>query len=132
MKGVWRDHGLALFFGLILLAALAGQALAGVAEYNNQQLTDGLQEISLGQYLTSSSFAVDVAENWQSELGHRNPNPSEPRTPPPGSRLNTTAPQTRGRSVTSTVNGRRRFILTAAAGSGSGTSPGRPASRTTR
>jgi hypothetical protein len=68
MKGVWRDHGLALFFGLILLAALAGQALAGVAEYNNQQLTDGLQEISLGQYLTSSSFAVDVAENWQSEF----------------------------------------------------------------
>ena len=67
MKTVWRDHGLALFFGLIFLAALAGQALTGVAEYNNQQLTDGLQQISLGQYLTSSSFAVDVAENWQSE-----------------------------------------------------------------
>ena len=67
MKTVWRDHGLALFFGLIFLAALAGQALTGVAEYNNQQITDGLAEISLGQYLTSSSFAVDVAENWQSE-----------------------------------------------------------------
>jgi hypothetical protein len=58
---------LALFFGLIFLAALAGQALTGVAEYNNQQLTDGLEQISLGQYLTSSSFSVDVAENWQSE-----------------------------------------------------------------
>jgi len=67
MKTVWRDHGLALFFGLIFLAALAGQALTGVAGYNNQQITDGLQQISLGQYLTSSSFAVDVAENWQSE-----------------------------------------------------------------
>ena len=67
MKTVWRDHGLALFFGVIFLAALVGQALTGVAEYNNQQLTDGLQQVSLGQYLTSSSFAVDVAENWQSE-----------------------------------------------------------------
>jgi len=57
MKTVWRDHGLALFFGLIFLAALAGQALTGVAEYNNQQITDGLAEISLGQYLTLSSFA---------------------------------------------------------------------------
>ena len=66
MKAVLRDHGLALFFGLIFLAALIGQALTGVAEYN-QQLTDGLQRISLSQYLTSSSFAVDVAENWQSE-----------------------------------------------------------------
>jgi len=67
MKSVWRHHGLALFFGLIFLAALVGQALTGVAEYNNQQITDGLEQISLGQYLTSSSFAVDVAENWQSE-----------------------------------------------------------------
>jgi hypothetical protein len=67
MRTVWRDHGLALFFGVIFLAALVGQGLTGVAEYNNQQLTDGLQQVSLEQYLTSSSFAVDVAENWQSE-----------------------------------------------------------------
>jgi hypothetical protein len=67
MKTVLRDHGLALFFGIIFLAALAGQALTGVAEYNDQQITAGLQEITLGQYLTSSSFGVDVAENWQSE-----------------------------------------------------------------
>ena len=48
MKTVWRDHGLALFFGFIFLAALVGQALTGVAEYNNQQITDGLEQISLG------------------------------------------------------------------------------------
>jgi len=65
-KTVWRDHGLAFFFGLIFLAALIGQALTGVA-YDNQQITAGLQQVSLGQYVTSSSFAVDVAENWQSE-----------------------------------------------------------------
>ena len=67
MKTVLRNNGLALFFGLIFVAALIGQALTGVAEYNNQQIVDGLQQVTLGQYVTSSSFAVDVAENWQSE-----------------------------------------------------------------
>ena len=67
MKSAIRNNSLSLFFGLIFVAALIGQALTGVAEYNNQQVVEGLQQITLGQYITSSSFAVDVAENWQSE-----------------------------------------------------------------
>ncbi|HEX3286933.1 MAG TPA: DUF6766 family protein [Mycobacterium sp.] len=62
-----RDNSLALVFGLLFLIALAGQAIAGHADFNSQQRTDGLTPISMGRYLTSSSFAVDVAENWQSE-----------------------------------------------------------------
>lgn len=62
-----RDNSLTLVVTLILLAALAGQAVAGLASYNEQAKTAGLAEITLGRYLTSSSFAVDVAENWQSE-----------------------------------------------------------------
>jgi len=62
-----RNNGLYLFFGALFLAALIGQALTGVAEYNNEQLAAGLPAISLGYYLTSAAFAVDVAENWQSE-----------------------------------------------------------------
>jgi hypothetical protein len=62
-----RDHSLGLTFGLLFLAALVGQAFAGHADFNAQQLTDGLPPVSLGRYLTSASFAVDVAENWQSE-----------------------------------------------------------------
>jgi hypothetical protein len=62
-----REHSLSLFFGLIFLAALVGQAFAGRAEYNAQQVVDGLATLSLGEYVTSSDFAVDVAENWQSE-----------------------------------------------------------------
>ncbi|MET8040641.1 DUF6766 family protein [Micromonospora sp. NPDC005215] len=54
-------------FGLLFLTALVGQALAGHADFNQQQLSDGLQPISLGRYLTSASFAVDVTEDWQSE-----------------------------------------------------------------
>lgn len=63
-----RDHLLSLAFGGLLLASLVGQALVGVVGYNEAARTAGLQEISLGRYVTSSAFAVDVAENWQSEF----------------------------------------------------------------
>jgi hypothetical protein len=62
-----RNNGLSLFFGLIFLLALLGQGLTGHALFNEDQLSAGLDEISLGQYLMSSNFAVDVSENWQSE-----------------------------------------------------------------
>jgi hypothetical protein len=62
-----RDHGLSLFFGLLFLLALLGQAVSGLAAYDNQQLTTGGEPVSIWHYVTSSSFAVDVAENWQSE-----------------------------------------------------------------
>ena len=67
MRKVLRDHGLGLFFGLIFLAALVGQAVAGWHQFNNDQAAEGLDVISLGDYLTSATFAADVAENWQSE-----------------------------------------------------------------
>lgn len=67
MKRILRDNGLGIVFGLLFLASLAGQAISGLADYNNHQIADGGQVLTLGQYLTSSDFAVDVAENWQSE-----------------------------------------------------------------
>ncbi|SDR93011.1 DUF6766 family protein [Microlunatus soli] len=63
-----RENGLSLFFGTILVMALAGQAVAGLAEFNDQQLVAGLQPLTMRDYLLSSDFAVDVAENWQSEF----------------------------------------------------------------
>jgi len=62
-----RQNSLSLVFGVLFLAALVGQALAGLAEFNNQQVADGLATVSLGEYVTSADFAVDVTENWQSE-----------------------------------------------------------------
>jgi hypothetical protein len=59
---------LSLFFAALLLVALVGQAVSGVAQRNREQLEAGLDPLSLGRYLTSSSFAVDVTENWQSEF----------------------------------------------------------------
>jgi hypothetical protein len=62
-----RDNALSLFFLLIFLAALVGQAFAGWMQLNDQQTAGHLATIGFGRYLTSADFAVDVTENWQSE-----------------------------------------------------------------
>jgi hypothetical protein len=62
-----RDNGLSIFFGVIFLLALFGQSLTGRADENNHRRTQGREEVSYAHYITSSDFAVDVAENWQSE-----------------------------------------------------------------
>lgn len=67
-RSFWRDNSLSLVFGGLLLLTLAAQSWWGVRLYNDEARTAGLQEISLWRYVTSSTFAVDVAENWQSEF----------------------------------------------------------------
>jgi Domain of unknown function (DUF6766) len=67
MRKFVRQNSLGLFCGVIFLLALVGQALAGWKQFNDEQLAESLSQISVPQYLTSASFATDVAENWQSE-----------------------------------------------------------------
>jgi hypothetical protein len=67
VKALLRENSLTLAFSVLLLAALVGQALTGEASYNEAASDAGLPTLTLGQYVTSSQFAVDVAENWQSE-----------------------------------------------------------------
>jgi hypothetical protein len=67
VRGFLKGNGLSLAFGALFLATLVGQAFAGMAEFNDQRLSEGLAGVSLVRYVTSSSFAVDVMENWQSE-----------------------------------------------------------------
>jgi hypothetical protein len=67
VKRYLRENSLGLVFGLLFLAVLIGQAFAGHADFNQQQLSEGLQPISFWRYVTSASFGVDVMENWQSE-----------------------------------------------------------------
>ena len=62
-----RANALSLAFGAYFLITLVGQALSGVADVNEQQVVNGLEPVSLLDYVTSSSFGVDVMENWQSE-----------------------------------------------------------------
>jgi len=63
-----RENSLSLVFGLMFLAALVAQAFAGWHQFNAEQVAEGLGTIGLGSYVTSADFAVDVAENWQSEF----------------------------------------------------------------
>jgi hypothetical protein len=67
MKQWVRDHGLTLFFLVLFVATLIAQALVGHADYNHDQVAHQNEAISLGTYITSSVFWVDVMENWQSE-----------------------------------------------------------------
>jgi hypothetical protein len=67
MRRFLRENSLSLVMGALFAGALVGQAFSGWSEYNNEQLASGLATVSLGQYVTSASFAVDVTENWQSE-----------------------------------------------------------------
>ena len=68
--GFLRASALTLAFSAVFLGTLVGQALSGVADFNAQQIANGLEPVSLGAYVTSSSFGVDVMENWQSEYLH--------------------------------------------------------------
>lgn len=67
LRTLVRDQGLTLFFGTLFVLTLVGQALTGLASFNEEQRGAGLEPVTLTQYLTSSAFAVDVTENWQSE-----------------------------------------------------------------
>ncbi|MGC0330674.1 hypothetical protein RKD23_003664 [Streptomyces sp. SAI-170] len=62
-----KHNGLTLAFGAGFLLTVAGQAVSGHAEFNNQLVADGLHPLSFPDYLATSDFAVDVTENWQSE-----------------------------------------------------------------
>jgi hypothetical protein len=67
VKRFLRENSLGLVFGVLFLIVLVGQAIAGHADFNQQQLAENLPPVSLGRYVTSASFGVDVLENWQSE-----------------------------------------------------------------
>jgi hypothetical protein len=65
--GFLRANALGLAFGALFLVTLVGQAISGTADFNAQQIANGLEPVSMSEYVTSSSFGVDVMENWQSE-----------------------------------------------------------------
>ena len=62
-----RQHGLSIAFGTLFALALIGQSIAGLFAFNEEQASHGMSPVSYGDFVTSSEFVVDVAENWQSE-----------------------------------------------------------------
>ena len=67
MRRFIKENSLTIFFLLLFLGALGGQAVAGHADYNDQARAHGDPTLSMGRYVMSSDFGVDVMENWQSE-----------------------------------------------------------------
>jgi hypothetical protein len=63
-----RNNSLSVFFGLLFLAAVVAQSVAGQRAYNAEQAEHGSPRISYTRYLTSSDFGQAVMENWQSEF----------------------------------------------------------------
>jgi hypothetical protein len=62
-----RDNSLSIVFGLLFLAALVGQSIAGYHEENEVLAAHDEATMSYGRYLVSSSFGAEMLENWQSE-----------------------------------------------------------------
>lgn len=68
MRRAIRDNGLSLFFLALFALALVGQSIAGFFRNNSELADHGMPTIGFGEFVTSSDFLVDVAENWQSEF----------------------------------------------------------------
>ena len=67
MRAFVKHNGLSLAFLGLFLAALVFQAIAGHADFNEDQDRHGDPRISFLRYVTSSEFGGAVMENWQSE-----------------------------------------------------------------
>ena len=67
MWRIVRDQSISIFFGVLFLASVVGQAFAGVRAHNADAVEHGEQAISLWRYVVSSDYGRAVLENWQSE-----------------------------------------------------------------
>jgi hypothetical protein len=67
VKRFLKHNGLSIFFLVLFLGALFFQAVAGHADFNEDQDMHGNPHMSFGRYVLSSQFGSAVLENWQSE-----------------------------------------------------------------
>ncbi|GAA4385379.1 hypothetical protein GCM10023152_36160 [Agromyces bauzanensis] len=62
-----RQHELSTAFGSLFVLALIGQSITGPIEFNEKEASHGAPPVGWGEFITSSEFVVDVAENRQYE-----------------------------------------------------------------
>ncbi|MDQ0096110.1 DUF6766 family protein [Paeniglutamicibacter psychrophenolicus] len=67
MRKALRSQMLSITFAVLFLGALVGQSFAGLAVYNENQVAHRSSPAGYWDFVISSNFVVDVAENWQSE-----------------------------------------------------------------
>src|SRR5688572_27469043 len=68
MPRLLRDNGLSLVMFGLFLVFLAGQAVAGWKEHNDDQVEHGGSPDGFVEYLGTGHFWEAVFENWESEF----------------------------------------------------------------
>ena len=68
MRRFLRDNGLTLVVFALFLLFMAGQTVAGAAQYNEERRSHGEPPVALPAYLASGHFLEATAENWESEF----------------------------------------------------------------
>jgi hypothetical protein len=68
MTKVLKNNGLSIVFITLFLLSMAGQAITGLQQHNEQMQELGGQSLSMSQYLTSGHFLQSTFENWESEF----------------------------------------------------------------
>jgi hypothetical protein len=63
-----RENSLSIFFGILFLASILAQSIAGWKDFNEELLAHDDAQITYGRYLYSSEFGAALMENWQSEF----------------------------------------------------------------
>ena len=68
MSRLLRNNGLSIALFLLFFFSLAGQALTGLHEYNEDQEEHNQPAVGYAEYLSSGHFIEAVFENWESEF----------------------------------------------------------------
>ena len=63
-----RNNALSILFLVLFVIAIVGQSIAGFLDHNESLVQHSQSPVGFVQFITSSEFVVDVAENWQSEF----------------------------------------------------------------
>ena len=71
-KGGWPlvvyENSLGLAFAILFLMSITLHALGGAREYSAEQVAHGGAPVSVGQFVTTSTFWFQSFQNWQSEF----------------------------------------------------------------
>jgi hypothetical protein len=68
MKKWIYNNSLSITFLLLFAAAIFGQVICGIKEYNKELAEEGAAAVSMAEYLISGHFIESTFENWESEF----------------------------------------------------------------
>ncbi len=65
---MWRNHGLSIVLIALFVVTLAGQAVSGWLEHNEDERQHGGEPSGFAEYLGTGHFWEATGENWESEF----------------------------------------------------------------